>query len=185
MKRIALVLAASVLLPAATFAQAPPNNPNPRPSDDVLWNRVMELPRGQPIVVVNSYGPPLHCRFDGATDAFLFCYPPDAPPDAVEDYRFDRARVLDVTATRPRVIQHPGVLASAAIAGIVFGLGSTRTLKNSDAVTVGLFAATVVGSAGYGTSRTPNQGLAFDFIYHPRRFGFRRPGMRRFAPHIP
>ena len=183
MKRIALVLAASILMPAAVTAQAPANTSKPAPADDVLWSRVMELPRGDPIVVKNTYGPPLRCCFDGATTAFLFCHAPDAPPDTGEGYQFDRASVLDVTVPHRRIIQHPGVLASAAIAGTLLGLGSTRTLKNPDAVTVGLVTAIVVGSAGYGMSQVPNQRITWGFAYHPRGFGLRtRPVPHRFAP---
>lgn len=64
MKRIALVLAASVLLLAAAAAQAPPDTPEPVPQNAALWDRVKELPRGRLIVVKSTYGPPLHCRFD-------------------------------------------------------------------------------------------------------------------------
>jgi hypothetical protein len=186
MKRIVLLLAALFLLPVAVIAQAPPDNPKALPQNDALWNRVMQLPRGQPIIVVNTYGPPLHCRFAGATDAFLFCDPPDAAPDAAEGYRFDRASILDVTIEHRRIIPHPGVLASAAVAGIVLGLGSTRTLNNPDATTVGLISALVVGSTGYMMSQVPNQGVALGFVYHPRGFGSRtRPILRHFAPRSP
>lgn len=186
MKRIALVLAASSFLTAAAIAQAPATGSKPAAADDAVWSRVMELPRGQPIVVKNTYGPPLRCRFDGATDGFLFCYPPDGSPNAAEEYQFDRASVLDVRVARGRLLPHPGVLASAAVAGIVLGLGSTRTLKDPDASTVGLITAIVVGSAGYGMAQIPRPGMAWGFAYHPRRFVFRRrPILRRFAPYIP
>jgi hypothetical protein len=180
MKRIVLVLASLVLLPPAV-PQAPANNPGPVPPDDHLWDRITELPRGQPIIVISTYGPPLRCRFDGATDAFLFCYPPGAPPDT--GYCFDRVSVLDVTVPQRRIISHPRVLVSAAIAGIVVGLGSTRTLKDPDAATVGLIGAIVVGAAGYGMSKGSHPGLAFGFAYHPRGFGFHaRLLPRRFVP---
>lgn len=183
MKRIVLVLAASILLSAAAFAQAPPENSNPAPPNDALWNRVMALPRGQPIMVVNTYGPPLHCEFAGATNDFLFCDPPAAPPDT--GYRFERASVLDVTVQRRQVIRHPGVLISAAVAGIALGLGSTRTLNDRDAATVGLISALVAGSAGLAMSQAPRPGLALGFAYQPRGFGFRAgPILHHFSlPH--
>ena len=183
MKRFVLVLAASILLPAAVVAQAPPDNPNPVPVNDALWDRVMALPRGQPIVVANTYGPPLHCQFAGATDDFLFCDPPDAPPDT--GYRFERASVLDVTVQRRRLISHPFVLASAAIAGLVIGIGSTHTMNDHDAATVGLISALVVGSAGLAMSQAPRPGFALGFAYQPRSFGFHgRPILHHFPlPH--
>lgn len=184
MKRFAFVLAVLILLPAAVVAQAPANNTNPAAPDDALWNRVMELPRGQPIVVVSTYGPPLRCRFAGATDAFLFCDPPDALPD--RGYRFDRASVLNVTVARRPFIKHPVVLASAVIAGVVLGLGSTQTLSDRDAATVGMISGLAVGAVGLGISEGPIYRPGFGFNFHPRGFGFpARPILHRFAPGSP
>lgn len=185
MKRIVLVLGASILLLGAAAGQAPPDHPKPVAQNGALWDRVKELPRGQLIVVKNTYGPPLHCRFDGATDAFLFCYPPDAPQDTTDGYQFERASVLDVTVPHHLSIPHPGVLASATVAGVVLGLGSTRTLSDGDSAKVGLISALVVGTFGLGMSAVPRDGVGFGFAYHPHGFGLRVPFGRRFAPGRP
>ena len=59
--------------------QALPDNPGPAPLSDPAWARLQSLVNGQPIVVDNTNGPPVHCLFAGVTDAFLYCNPPGNP----------------------------------------------------------------------------------------------------------
>ena len=69
------------------------------PAPDAAWRRIQQLSRGEWIRVNSTLGPPLGCRFAGATDDALFCDPADAPEGT--GYRFDRAAVITVEVQRP------------------------------------------------------------------------------------
>jgi hypothetical protein len=141
MKQILIFLIAAVLLPAAARPQtsptapapqpqALPDAPSPAPLPDPTWDRLKNLTNGEPIVVRNDNGPPVHCLFAGATDAYLFCSPPGNPPGV--GYRFDRASVISVDFDlpaqnvarfdRPHPNYHPAWIASILAGGLVVGI---------------------------------------------------------------
>src|ERR1700692_1918581 len=99
MKNPSLMFLTIAMLPGSAFAQALP--PAPLPADapvpvqststsvpaspmhagpsDATWMRFQQIANGREVLVTNTYGPPLRCRFAGATNAFLFCDPPGTP----------------------------------------------------------------------------------------------------------
>ena len=93
MKHLAILLLSFSFVSCA-LGQVLPDNPTPIP--DPAWGRLQTLVYGQPIVVDNTNGPPVHCLFAGVTDAYLFCNPPGNPPGA--GFRIDHANVLSVAS---------------------------------------------------------------------------------------
>jgi hypothetical protein len=162
-----IVLLLLGLLPAAACAQALPDNPAPQP--DPAWSRVMSLTRGQPIVVDDTNGPPVHCLFTGATDAYLDCSPPGNPVGV--GYRFNRADVLGVDldlpgqtqaqASRPERNYHPAWLASIIAGGLVVGICATHSTDAGGAAKAGLIGAAVVGAIGAPLAFLPNSQRAY------------------------
>ena len=98
MKQLAILLLAFAFVSSAS-GQALPDNPAPAPLRDPAWDRLQSLVNGQPIVVDNTNGPPVHCLFAGVTEAYLFCNPPGNP--AGVGFRFDHADVLGVDLDLP------------------------------------------------------------------------------------
>ena len=164
MKSHCLILAAMILLPAAARTQALPDNPAPAPPPDPMWSQVKQLVIGQEIQVKPTIGYPVHCRFTGATDAYLFC-DPDRPLPGARGYQFGRAQVVSVKISHPRANWHPVLLGSAAAVGIAVGASYARSMDASQAATVGFTSALVWGAIGYPIAmvleRDREYGLAF------------------------
>ena len=188
MKQIFLFLIAIALLPAALRPQALPDAPAPAPPPDPTWDRVRSLTPGQPIIISNDYGPPVHCLFARATDVYLFCDPPGNPTGV--GYRFDRASIvsidLDLPARnnarfdRPDRNYHPVWIASILAGGLVVGICATRTMDDGDSARAGAIAALVVGIIGAPLAFLPQSqdaGLAY------RPHGFTRMRSPRFGSH--
>lgn len=162
MKRIVILLITVGLAPLAP-GQALPDNPAP---PDPAWSRLQSLTYGQPIVVDNTNGPPVHCLFTGVTDAYLFCSPPGNPPGV--GFRFNHADVLGVDrdlpalpqaqASQPQRDYHPGWIASMIAGGFIVGLCATRTTSAGNAAEAGLVGAGIVGFIG----------APFVFLPHPQ-----------------
>lgn len=167
MKPLATLLIAIVLLPAAARPQpsptapapqpqALPDAPSPAPLPDPAWDRLKNLTNGEPIVVRNDNGPPVHCLFAGATDAYLFCNPPGNPLGV--GFRFDRASVISVDFdlpasnvarfNRPHPNYHPAWIASILAGGLVVGICATQNMNDGDSARVGAIAALIVGIIG-------------------------------------
>jgi hypothetical protein len=160
-----IMLFVVALSPLAAVCQALPNLPSPRsdaapaqqtPPPDPAWARIEQLAHGEPIVVTSTIGPPVHCRFAGATDAFLFCDPAGNP--AGTGYRFDRADVLQVDLDRWQPApangqdhdSHRGLLIAAGLVGIGMGAIEARGQGGgaTAGVAVGLISAGFVGIVG-------------------------------------
>lgn len=188
MKPILLFLIAIVLMPAALRAQALPDAPAPAPPPDPAWARVRSLNPGQPIVVLVDNGPPVHCLFTGATEAYLFCSPAGNPPGV--GYRFDRGRVagvdLDLPARnsaqfeQPQPNYHPAWIASMIGGGLITGLVATRSMDAGDAARIGLIGALVVGAIGVPLAFLPQPGDG-GLAFRPHRFAHAR--LPRTGPH--
>jgi len=170
MKNFCLTLLAFALVPAAAFAQALPDDPVPaqakappivqapaspaqptqppsQPSvnlTNAAWTRIQQIARGQEVLVTNTYGPPLRCRFAGATEAYLFCDPPGTPEGT--GYRFERATVLNVKVVRPPHNWHPGLLSAMIGGGIITGLCATAQTDAGHATEAGLVGALIAGA---------------------------------------
>jgi hypothetical protein len=196
MKNFSLILIAIAILPAGAFAQALPPAPLPVESpvqsmaisasqmpvgpSDATWMRFQQIANGQQVLVTNSYGPPLRCRFAGASEAFLFCDPPGT------GYRFERASVINVVVVRPPRNWHPGVLSAMIAGGIITGICATAQTDAGNATKTGLTGAAVTGAivSPFVLLPPPNMnaglgaGIAFQphgFIHRPHLFlPFRR-----------
>jgi hypothetical protein len=196
MKQILIFLIAIVLLPAAVQPQAlpdapspvPANQPTPTPPPDPAWDRLKNLTNGEPIVVRNDNGPPVHCLFAGATDAYLFCNPPGNPLGV--GFRFDRASVISVDFdlpaqnvarfNRPQTNYHPAWIASILAGGLIVGILATSTTDDGDSARAGAIAALVVGIIGAPLAFLPQASDA-GFAYNP--CGFARVHPVHFGPH--
>jgi hypothetical protein len=200
MKQILIFLIAIVLPPAAlrpqTSPAAPapqpqalPDAPSPAPLSDPAWDRLKNLTNGEPIVVRNDNGPPVHCLFAGATDANLFCNPPGNPLGV--GFRFDRASVISVDFDlparnvarfdRPLPNHHPAYLASIIAGGLIVGIVATQTADSATAADEGLIGALVVAAIGAPLAFLPHP---FDagFAYQPRGFGRMHSSLAGFHP---
>jgi hypothetical protein len=155
-----------------------------------MWDRVKEIARGAAIVVRNDNGPPLHCLFAGATDAYLFCDPPGNPPDT--GFRLDRAVIVSVDLDRPTPYSarfdrpkpdyHPVYLSSIIAGGLIVGICATTSADNTTAAEEGLIGALVVAAIGAPIvflSQLQDQGSA----YQPRGFARTRSPLFGFHPH--
>ncbi len=183
MKHLAALLISIALLHTAARAQTAPNNPAPSP--DPTWTWVEHLVNGQPIVVTPIAGPSVHCRFAGATDAYLFCDPDDARY-AASGYRFDRAQVVSVKISHPKVNWHPALLTIAAASGIAIGAAaSSNGASDKSAAAGGLVTALMVGAVGYPIAAMQDQdrGFAFNIPLPALRFSSpRTPGIVHWSP---
>jgi hypothetical protein len=178
MKHFIFLLVAIVLVPLVARPQALPDAPSPAPPPDPMWNRVKDLANGAAIVVRNDNGPPVHCLFAGATDAYLFCDPPGNPPNT--GFRFDRAAIVSVDLDRPAPYSarfdrshpnyHPAYLACIIGGGLITGIVATRTMDAGEAASTGVIGAVVVAAIGAPLAFLPH---AFDdgFANQPRGFG--------------
>jgi hypothetical protein len=147
-------------LPDAPEA-VPPDTPSAQPTQapDSAWFRIQRFANGQPIVVYSTYGPPMHCRFAGATTDYLFCDPPNSP--AGTGYRFERASVVNVTVSHEPRNWHPAWLSSMIAGGLVVGLIATRSTDAGTAAEAGLVGAGVVGLIGAPLAFLPHPQAAF------------------------
>jgi hypothetical protein len=189
MKRLNLFLSILLLLPAAAFTQSLPDSPAPAPPPDPAWERVEHLTQGAPIVVRNDNGPPVHCLFSGATDAYLFCDPPGNPPGV--GWRFDRASIISVDLDRPSQSgaqlsapqhdYHPAWIASILAGGLIVGLAATRTMDDGDAAKAGAIGALVVGAIGAPLAFLPRPNAVSAGPVYPV-FGLRVPIARSATP---
>jgi hypothetical protein len=192
MKNVSLILIAMVLAPAAASAQGLPDDPapasaqssqapNPEPAQpgratrDAFWLRVQQIANGDQVEVTSTYGPPLRCRFAGATDAYLFCDPPGSPEGT--GYRFERATVLDVKVVRPPRNWHPGLLSAMIGGGLIVGITATAQTDAGHAAQAGFIGALVSGAiaAPFVFLPPPPDRNAFGvgIAFRPHGFGHR------------
>lgn len=167
MKDLAILLLAFAIVSSAA-GQALPDNPAPEPLPDPAWSRLQSLVNGQPIVVDNTNGPPVHCLFAVVTDAYLFCNPPGNPPGA--GFRFDHADVLGVDldlphqaqtqASRPERNYHPAWISSMIAGGIIVGLIASKHTDAGTAAQDGLIGAGIVGLIGAPLAFLPHPQFA-------------------------
>jgi hypothetical protein len=140
----------------SALGQALPDNPAPVPMPDPAWSRLQSLVNGQPIVVDNTNGPPVHCLFAGVTDAYLFCNPPGNPRGV--GFRFDHADVFGVDLDLPRQMHtqvsrpepnyHPAWISSMIAGGIIVGLVASQNTTAGKAAEDGVIGAGIVGLIG-------------------------------------
>jgi hypothetical protein len=155
MKDLAIFLLAIALVSSAS-GQALPDNPGPAPLPDPAWSRLQTLVNGQPIIVDNTSGPPVHCLFAGVTESYLFCNPPGNP--AGVGFRFNHADVLGVDfdlprpastqAIRPERNYHPAWISSMIAGGIIVGLVASQNTDAGRAAEDGIIGAGIVGLIG-------------------------------------
>jgi uncharacterized membrane protein YeaQ/YmgE (transglycosylase-associated protein family) len=155
MKSLAILLVVLSFVSSAK-GQSLPDNPAPVPLADPAWSRLQSLVNGQPIIVDNTNGPPVHCFFAGVTDAFLFCNPPGNP--AGVGFRFNHADVLGVDydlpraassqASRPERNYHPAWISSMIAGGVIVGLVASKTTDAGTAATDGIIGAGIAGLIG-------------------------------------
>ncbi|MGP8250404.1 MAG: hypothetical protein ACLQHF_00105 [Terracidiphilus sp.] len=156
MKHLLFTLIALSCLCGTLTAQTLPDAPTPAPPNPAGWNLVKNLTNGEPIVVRDDNGPPVHCLFAGASDLYLFCNPPGNPPGV--GFRFDRTSIVSVDLDlppqknaqfdRPQTNYHPAWIASILAGGLVTGIIATRSTNNGNAAKAGLIGALVVGAIG-------------------------------------
>jgi hypothetical protein len=126
---------------------------------------VERLVTGQPIIVKPTAGPPVHCRFAGATDAYLFCDLDEARA-GTGGYRFDRAQVVNVKISHPKVNWHPALLTVMAASGVAIGLAASQQgASDKSAAAGGLVTALMVGAVGYSIAIMQEQDRGFTFNY--------------------
>jgi uncharacterized membrane protein YeaQ/YmgE (transglycosylase-associated protein family) len=167
MKDLAILLLAFGLVTCAA-GQALPDSPAPAPLPDPAWGRLQSLINGQPIVVDNTNGPPVHCFFAGVTEAYLFCNPPGNP--AGVGFRFNHADVLGVDldllrpaatqARRPERNYHPAWISSMIAGGIVVGLIASQNTDAGKATEDGFIGAAIVGLIGAPLAFMPRRQFA-------------------------
>jgi len=155
MKNLAMLLLAFGFLSCAA-GQVLPDNPTPAPIPDPAWGRLQSLVNGQPVVVDNTNGPPVHCLFAGVTEDYLFCEPHGNP--AGVGFRFDHSDVLGVDldlphpmptqASRPERNYHPAWISSMIAGGMIVGLIASKTTDAGTAAEDGLIGAGIVGLIG-------------------------------------
>ncbi|WP_197414093.1 hypothetical protein [Terracidiphilus gabretensis] len=136
--------------------QALPDNPAPAQAHDPMWARVQNLKPGTPIVVSDTYGPPVRCLFAGATEASLDCNPFGNPPNT--GFRFNRVDVISVELDRPgqNTLQakhaprnyHPGWIASMVVGGTLMGVGFAQQVSAGHAAAGGAISAVIIGGIG-------------------------------------
>ena len=141
---------------AVACAQTLPENPAPAPSPDPMWARVQNLKINTPVVVSDTYGPPVRCLFAEATEAYLDCNPVGNPPGT--GFRFNRADVISVELDRPgqNALQaapkvhnyHPVWISSIIAGGLISGLVASQSNNTGDSVRIGAIGALVVGAIG-------------------------------------
>jgi hypothetical protein len=192
MKLIAfLLLTLSIVFKA--LGQALPDNPAPAPLPDPAWSRLQSLLNGQPIVVDNINGPPVHCLFAGVTDAFLFCNPAGNP--ASVGFRFDQADVLGVDldqrhqtqmqASRPERNYHPAWISSMIAGGIIVGLIASKNTDAGTAAEDGIIGAGIVGLIGAPLAFLPHpQYVPTGPAYPQYGIGLRLKSPIRSRPHL-
>jgi hypothetical protein len=186
---IALFLLPAALLPAIARPQALPDAPSPAPPSDPMWDRVKDLANGAAIVVRNDNGPPVHCLFAGATDAYLFCNPSTNPPGV--GFRLDRATVVSVDLDRPtprsarfdrpQPNYHPAYLACIIGGGLIVGITATRDLNADQSARIGVVGALVVAAIGAPLAFLPRWQDG-DFAYQPHGFARMRSPLFGFHP---
>jgi len=145
MKRLYLLLLL-IVVPAAAWAQALPNAPQPGSADDASWSHVEGLNRGDQIMVSRPGGGfSTPCRFAGATDGMLFC-------DAVygdPEYKFPRADITKIRRDDKRRNMRI-VIGSFAAAGFIAGVavppqaGPPRIVNGMIGAGVGAFGGLLV-----------------------------------------
>jgi hypothetical protein len=193
MKHLWFILLALSLAPAAVHSQALPddpapaaapqaplNSPQPPQSYDALWNRVMQIAHGQVVRVKYTSGPPVRCRFAGATDAYLFCDPPGALDGT--GYRFDRFSVVDVKELGEPRNWHPGLLSAMIGGGILVGTAAARQTDAGDAVRDGIIGAIISGAVVAPFVLQPQPmfgGIGAGVTFRPHAFTHR---LRLFLP---
>jgi hypothetical protein len=192
MKDLAILLLAFAIVSSAA-GQALPDNPAPSPLPDPAWGRLQGLLNGQPIVVDNTNGPPVHCLFAGVTDAYLFCNPRGNPKGV--GFRFDHADVLGVDldlprpaptqASRPERNYHPAWICSMIAGGIIVGLIASKNTDAGTAAEDGIIGAGIVGLIGAPLAFLPHpQFVPTEPAYPQYGVGLRFKSPIRSRPHL-
>ncbi len=183
MKHLAILLLSFSFVSCA-LGQVLPDNPTPIP--DPAWGRLQTLVYGQPIVVDNTNGPPVHCLFAGVTDAYLFCNPPGNPPGA--GFRIDHANVLSVDldvpsqntakTMRSQHNYHPAWISSMIAGGIIVGIIASQGTNAGRATEDAFIGAGIVGLIGAPLAFLPHPQPAFGSPVYPQYgigFHFKNP----------
>jgi hypothetical protein len=166
--------------PAAKTAAPDAAAPDAAPPD-APWRRIQQLSRGDWIRVNSTLGPPLGCRFAGATDDALFCDPANAPEGT--GYRFDRATVITVEVQRPERNWHPAWMASMIAGGLVVGLVASQTNDAGESARLGAIGALVVGAIGAPLAFLPSGDRSMvAVVYRPHAFRFHGRGPMGLRP---
>lgn len=149
-------------LPAATWAQGLPDNPEPARPDAAGWNRVQELANGEEITVAHGRLHAVPCRFAGATDDDLFC-------DSLfsgGQYRFSRAEVERVRMEDKRRNMRI-LIGTFAAAGFIWGAATPPpTGSTAPRLVGGLAGAAVGGFAGLVVSLPAALLIPGRLVYH-------------------
>jgi len=192
MKHLAILLLASSFA-ICSSAQTLPDGPAPVPLSDPVWSRLQNLVNGQPIVVDNTNGPPVHCLFAGVTEAYLFCNPPGNP--AGVGFRFDHADVLGVDldlsratsfqTSRPERNYNPAWISSMIAGGIIVGLVASKNTDAGTATEDGIIGAGIVGLIGAPLAFLPHPQYAPRSPAYPQYgIGLRLKSTLRSRPHL-
>lgn len=174
MKHLAILLL-TFSFASSALGQTLPDNPVPLPLSDPAWSRLQSLVIGQPIIVDNTSGPPVHCLFAGATEAYLFCDPPGNPKGV--GFRFDHANVFGVDLDLPRQMRtqmsqpqhnyHPAWISSMIAGGLIVGLIASQNTDAGKAAQDGFIGAGVVGLIGAPLAFLPHPPPAFAAPAYP------------------
>lgn len=134
--------------PPASVPPAQSLPDNPAPAATTLWNRVKELPHGEKIKIRYASGHSARCRFAGATDAFLYCDPNDAPSGA-DTFPIDRRNIANVSADHTERNARLILAAFMATGGVWAGVQSTKSVDDGAAVFGGFLGAGLGWLVGY------------------------------------
>jgi hypothetical protein len=133
---------------------------------DKEWRKIQRLPQGGFIVVGNTYGPALTCRFAAATDDTLFCDAPESPGGT--GWQFERASVISVEATVLKKNHHPGLIAAAITGGVLVGLMASGGMDAAHAAGAGAVGAVVTAGIGAPMALSQPDEHWVTVVYRPR-----------------
>ena len=110
-----------------------------------MWDSIEHLPRGEKIKISYGRGSWEHCRFAGATDAYLYCDSEDF--DRVQIRQIDRVAISDFKfdhdARNGRLI----VTGMAVVGGISLGFINQKARTDPEAAgTLGALGGTALGA---------------------------------------
>jgi hypothetical protein len=118
------------------------------------------------IVVGNTYGPELSCRFAAATDDSLYCDAPESPRGS--GWVFERAAVISVQATIQQRNHHPAWIASMIAGGIIVGIMASKGTSAGRAMGIGGIGALITGAVGAPLAMATPDSDWVTVVYRPR-----------------